>query len=69
LRKKISAKNRSLDTTQIKQCEKHWADIDFNRVTSVTMNKQRGAFMNKKNIDSVDRVQCKNKPGKIIWKM
>lgn len=60
LRKKISAKNRSLDTTQIKQCEKHWADIDFNRVTSVTMNRQRGAFMNKKNLDSEDRIQCKN---------
>jgi hypothetical protein len=60
MRKKISAKNRSLDTTQIKQCEKHWADIDFNRVTSVTMNRQRGAFMNKKNLDSEDRIQCKN---------
>src|SRR6056300_1568017 len=59
LRKKISAKNRSLDTTQIKQCEKKWRDIDFNRVTSVTMNRQRGAFMNKKNIDTVDRVECK----------
>lgn len=60
LRKKISAKNRVLDTTQIKQCEKHWSEIDFNRVTSVTMNKQRGAFMNKKNVDSEDRVKCKN---------
>jgi hypothetical protein len=60
LRKKISAKNRLLDTTQIKQCEKKWRDIDFNRVTSVTMNKQRGAFMNKNNVDSEDRVQCKN---------
>jgi hypothetical protein len=60
LRKKISAKNRSLDTTQIKQCEKHWSEIDFNRVTSVTMNRQRGAFMNKKNVDSEDRIQCKN---------
>ena len=60
LRKKISAKNRLLDTTQIKQCEKKWSDIDFNRVTSVTMNRQRGAFMNKKNVDSIDRDQCKN---------
>ena len=60
LRKKISAKNRLLDTTQIKQCEKKWRDIDFNKVTSVTMNKQRGAFMNKNNVDSEDRVQCKN---------
>lgn len=66
LRKKISAKNRSLDTTQIKQCEKHWADIDFNRVTSVTMNRQRGAFMNKKNLDSEDRIQCKNNLEKYI---
>ena len=60
LRKKISVKNRSLDTTQIKQCEKQWAIIDFNRVTSVTMNRQRQAFMNKKNVDSEDRIQCKN---------
>lgn len=60
LRKKISAKNRLLDTTQIKQCEKKWRDIDFNRVTSVTMNKQKGAFMNKNNVDSEDRVECKN---------
>jgi len=59
LRKKISAKNRLLDTTQIKQCEKNWSNIDFNRVTSVTMNKQRGAFMNKKNICTVDRAECK----------
>jgi len=66
LRKKISAKNRSLDTTQIKQCEKHWADIDFNRVPSVTMIKQKQAFMNKKNVDSEDRIQCKNNLEKYI---
>ena len=59
LRRKISANNRLLDTTQIKQCEKNWSNIDFNRVTSVTMNKQRGAFMNKKNICTVDRAECK----------
>ena len=41
------------------------SDIDFNRVTSVTMNRQRGAFMNKKNVGSLDRDHCKNNLKKI----
>lgn len=47
-RKLISELNRRLDTTQIKQCDKRWAEIDFNNVTSITMNKQSKSFLNVK---------------------
>ena len=47
-RKLISEINRRLDTTQIKQCNKRWAEIDFNNVTSITMNKQSKSFLNVK---------------------
>ena len=45
-RKMLSTLNRHLDTLQIKQCEKTWAKIDFNHVTSVSLTKQRRAFLN-----------------------
>lgn len=63
-RKILSALNRQIDTTQIKQCNGTWKDIDFNKVTSITLSKQKKAFLNiKKNgqercIGSVDRRQC-----------
>ena len=47
-RKLVSEINRRLDTTQIKQCDKRWAEIDFNNVTSITMNKQSKSFLNVK---------------------
>lgn len=46
LRQRIARLNRRIDTTEIKQCGKHWADIDFKRVCSVTMQKQKKAFAN-----------------------
>ena len=63
-RKILSALNRAIDTTQIKQCDKTWQHIDFNKVTSVTLSKQKKAFLNiKKNgeircPDSSDRKTC-----------
>jgi hypothetical protein len=63
-RKVISTLNRYIDTTQIKQCEKTWRDIDFHNVTSITLAKQKKAFLNIKNNgevrhpDNFDRVQC-----------
>lgn len=63
-RKILSALNRRIDTTQIKQCEKIWQDIDFNKVTSVTLSKQKKAFLNIKKTgevrcpDSFDRKTC-----------
>jgi hypothetical protein len=44
----MSEINRRLDTTQIKQCGHKWAEIDFNNVTSITMNKQTKSFLNVK---------------------
>jgi hypothetical protein len=63
-RKILSALNRSIDTTQIKQCHQTWQHIDFNKVTSITLSKQKNAFLNiKKNDgerypDLFDRKQC-----------
>tara|TARA_B100000674_G_C37914262_1_gene950088 strand:- start:410 stop:1888 length:1479 start_codon:yes stop_codon:yes gene_type:complete len=60
--KHIVMLNKFLDTTQIKQCSKNYANIDYNRVTSLTMHKQKLAFQNKtkKNIQrsaDPDRVE------------
>jgi len=63
-RKIISAINKQIDTVQIKQCGGIWTDIDFNKTTSITLSKQKKAFLNiKKNSetrypDNVDRVEC-----------
>ena len=45
-RKVLSKLNRYLDTTQIKQCEGNYCSINYDNVTSVTLNKQRYAFKN-----------------------
>ena len=63
-RKTLSELNREIDTTQIKQCGKDWSSIDFNKVTSITVAKQKKAFLNVKKDGSVrfaddqDRVDC-----------
>ena len=63
-RKVLSALNRKIDTLQIKQCGKVWANIDFNKVTSVSLSKQRKAFLNvtkngqERFPDDRDRVEC-----------
>lgn len=63
-RKVLSALNRKIDTLQIKQCGNNWSEIDFNRVTSISITKQKKAFLNVKNDgesrfpDVEDRVQC-----------
>jgi hypothetical protein len=63
-RKILSTLNKAIDTLQIKQCGKMWSSIDFNKVTSISLSKQRKAFLNvKKNgekrfDDNEDRVEC-----------
>ena len=63
-RKILSALNRHLDTVQVKQCEQTWSCIDFNKVTSISLSKQKKAFLNvKKNgevrcPDNNDRIMC-----------
>jgi hypothetical protein len=63
-RKLISALNKVIDTLQIKQCNNNWSSIEFNKVTSISLSKQKKAFLNiKKNgevryPESKDRVTC-----------
>ena len=62
-RKIISGLNRKLDTVQIKQCANTWSQIEPDNQTSITMHKQKKAFLNlKKNGEQRseinDRIIC-----------
>jgi hypothetical protein len=63
-RKILSKLNAKLDTLQIKQCANTWSTIDFKNVTSISLTKQKTAFLNKKKDnkerypDREDRVLC-----------
>ena len=64
-RKLISSLNKKLDTVQIKQCGNLWADIDPSKQTSITMHKQKKAFLNldkkgEQRSESDDRISCAN---------
>ena len=53
----VTKLSKRLDVTQIKQCARKYSEIDYNNVTSITMNKQKNAFLNKKEDKSNDRIQ------------
>lgn len=62
-RKICSALNRQLDTTQIKQCLQIWCKIKPEKQTSITMHKQKSAFLNKSKNGTQrstiqDRLEC-----------
>jgi hypothetical protein len=62
-RKLVASINRSIDTTQIKQCAGEWSSINFDRTTSITFAKQKKAFLNVKKdgtqrCEREDRLQC-----------
>jgi|LauGreDrversion4_2_1035121.scaffolds.fasta_scaffold13739_5 hypothetical protein len=62
-RKIISQLNIKLDTVQIKQCANTWAQIEPENQTSITMHKQKKAFLNlskdgTKKYDLEDRIRC-----------
>ena len=63
-RKILSALNKQIDTVQIKQCGRRWAEIDFDKTTSITLSKQKKAFLNinksgdDRYPDDHDRVLC-----------
>lgn len=62
-RKLLANLNRELDTTQIHQCDGTWSKIDHAKTTSLTISKQKTAFLNKKKdgtqrSEAEDRVQC-----------
>ena len=61
-RKMISKMNAELDTVQIKQCGQSYSDINYKHVTSITMEKQKNAFLNtdkngKERSKKEDRIQ------------
>jgi hypothetical protein len=57
-RQRLSAINKALNTVQVKQCEKNWASIDFDKhVTSITLARQKKAFAKTEDGDK-DREQC-----------
>jgi len=47
-RKIVSSLNKYLDTTQIKQCGENWSEIIPEKVTSVTLHRNKNAFLNTK---------------------
>ena len=49
--------SKRLDVTQIKQCAGKYSEINYDNVTSITMSKQKNAFLNKKGDKSNDRIQ------------
>jgi hypothetical protein len=63
-RKMLANLNRQLDTVQIKQCGNVWADIDHHKTTSITLSRNKKAFLNltKKGdevrSDRPDRIEC-----------
>jgi Domain of unknown function (DUF2828) len=55
--------NRYLDTVQIKQCANTWSTIDHAKTTSITLTKQKKAFLNltkkgEPRSEREDRIQC-----------
>lgn len=65
-RKIVSTLNKQLDTVQIKQCSQHWSEIDPAKQTSITMHKQKNAFLNidkqgSQRSELCDRVECGRK--------
>jgi hypothetical protein len=56
-RKMISALNKELDTTQIKQCANKWSTINPENVSIGTLIKQKTAFSK---INNADRIGCNN---------
>lgn len=62
-RKLLSELNRHLDTTQVKQCGRNWKAIVPEKVTSVTLFKNKKAFLNKdkkgnERTGFFDRIEC-----------
>lgn len=62
----ISKLNKKLDTLQIKQCSKEWSTIDFDNVTSISLNNNQKCFLNDKEIDDKDRITCEENFKKYI---
>ena len=65
-RKLLSSLNNKLETVQIKQCSLRWSHIEPTKQTSITMHKQKRAFLNidkkgQQRHELSDRIVCANK--------
>ena len=65
-RKVLSTLNKQLNTTQIDQCANTWQNIDHSKTTSITISKQKQAFLNVKKdgsqrSEAIDRIICADK--------
>ena len=65
-RKLLSSLNNKLETVQIKQCSLRWSHIEPSKQTSITMHKQKRAFLNvdkkgQQRHELSDRIVCANK--------
>ena len=63
LRKRLSAINKAIDTAQIKMCSREWRNLNFNRVTSLTLRKNKLAIQNvnknkQQRSNDIDRISC-----------
>lgn len=63
-RRSLSMLNRYLDTTQVKMCDKRWSDINFNLVSSITLTKNKNAYLNQtkqktQRSTEEDRILCR----------
>ena len=51
-RKALAVMRDSLDVPEVKECANKWAEIDFNRVTSLALNRKMKAYLNELQKDS-----------------
>ena len=73
-RKAMSNLNAALETVQVKQCAKQWSEIAPEKQTSITMFKQKRAFLNKtkkgeRKSAEEDRIACAQKFEEYVGKV
>jgi hypothetical protein len=63
-RKLLASLNKAIDTLQIKQCDNRWSEINPDKVTSISLIKQKKALLNVnskgevRHPDRLDRIEC-----------
>jgi hypothetical protein len=62
-RQMLAKLNKRIDTVQIKQCGNTWTNIDHNKTTSITLSRNKKAFLNITKAGetrslSIDRIVC-----------
>jgi hypothetical protein len=66
-RKLLSTLNKHIDTVQIHQCANNWASINPHTQTSITLHKQKYAFLNiNKNCSVVSNIRYPHREDRII---